>query len=541
MTHATKTGRVYLIGAGPGDPGLITVKGREILGEASVVVFDYLANRGLLEYVRPDAELIYVGKKGGGPGGPVHEMEQDDINALLSEKAMAGNVVARLKGGDPFVFGRGGEEALHLAERGIEFEVVPGVTAAIAAAAYAGIPVTHRGVSASLMILTGHEDPAKGEGPAGSQIDWSRIATGAGTLAVYMGVKNLPRLVESIIAGGRPSTTPVAVISWGTCPRQRVVTGTLADVAERVRSAGIQPPAITIIGEVTALRDRLAWFEKLPLLGKRIVVTRAREQASTLARELSRLGAEVIEFPTIRIEPLRGERLRELDRVIGEIARYRWVIFTSVNTVHTFFDRLTALGMDARSLASCRICAIGPATAEALREKCLTADLVPEKFVAEAIVDALAAAGSIAGARILLPRAQVARDILPDSLRKLGAEVDVVPVYETVPKTDHPQDVLDLVTRGEFDVVTFTSSSTVRNFAEIIGVERAREIGSRVRCASIGPITGQTARELGIPIAIEAAEYTIDGLVQAMVEKLGGTGYIRSSSPPASRRRSDDP
>jgi len=521
MTHARKTGRVYLIGAGPGDPGLITVKGREALGEASVVVYDYLANRGLLEYARPDAELIYVGKKGGGPGGALHEMEQDEINALLAEKALAGHVVARLKGGDPFVFGRGGEEALLLAERGVEFEVVPGITAAIAAAAYAGIPVTHRGVSASLMILTGHEDPTKSEGPAGSHVDWSKVATGAGTLAVYMGVRNLPHLVESIIAGGRPSITPVAVISWGTCPRQRVVTGTLADIAERVRTAGIQPPAITIIGEVVSLRNRLAWFEKLPLLGKRIVVTRSREQAGSLARELNRLGAEVIEFPTIRIEPLGGDRLRELDCAIGSVARYRWVIFTSVNAVDAFLDRMHALGKDARSLASCSICAIGPATAGALREKCLIADLVPEKFVAEAIVDAFAKAGGIAGARILLPRALVARDILPDSLRELGAEVDVVPVYETVPKIDHPQDVRELIARGEFDVVTFTSSSTVRNFAEIVGTERAREICGRALCASIGPITSQTARELGIPIAIEAAEYTIDGLVKAVVEKAG--------------------
>ena len=518
MADLKKAGRVYLIGAGPGDPGLITLNGLEALKEATVVVYDYLASVALLEHARPGAELIYVGKKGGGREGPSHAMEQDEINALLVRLASAGHTVARLKGGDPYVFGRGGEEALSLAERGIEFQVVPGVTAAIAGAAYAGIPMTHRGIAASLAILTGHEDPAKADGGPGTRVDWQKAATGVGTLAVYMGVKNLPQLVRSITAGGRRSSTPVAVISWGTCPWQRVVTGTLETIAERVREARIEPPAVTIIGEVVGLRDKLNWFEKLPLFGLRIVVTRAREQASTLAGRLRRLGAEVIEFPTIRIAPLAEDKLQRLDQAIGSLGRYQWIVFTSVNGVDAFFDRMLKLGKDARQVAGCKLCAIGPATAQALRAKSLVADLLPESFVAESIIAAFET-GAMSGVRVLLPRAEAGRDALPAGLRRLGAEVDDVPVYETVLAGNHPAELRRRVEDAEFDVVTFTSSSTVRNFAEIVGIERARDICRKAAAASIGPVTSQTARDLGIPIAIEAEEYTIDGLVDA-VKKL---------------------
>ena len=510
---------MYLIGAGPGDPGLITVKGLEALKEASVVVYDYLAGRGLLEHARPDAELIYVGKKGAGPDGPVHAMEQDEINALLAEKAAAGHVVARLKGGDPYVFGRGGEEALHLAERGIEFEEVPGVTAAIAAAAYAGIPVTHRGIAASFTMLTGHEDPSKAGSDGGNaELDWSKIATGAGTLAVYMGVKNLPQLIESIIAGGRHSTTPVAVVSWGTCPRQRSVAGTLADIAQKVRDAGIEAPAVTIIGEVVSLREKLDWFEKLPLFGKRIVITRSREQAGTLAKKLIRLGAEVIEFPTIRIVPLADDATSRIDAAISGLPRYEWVVFTSVNGVERFFDRMLKMGKDARALGACRICAIGPATAQALRGRSIIVDLVPRRFETDGILAAFREAGIAAGARVLLARAAMAGDALPRGLTALGAHVDDVAVYETVLETGQPPDVLERVANADFDIITFTSSSTVRNFAQIIGLERARAVCAKAACASIGPVTSQAARELGIPIKIEAEQSTIDGMVAAILE-----------------------
>ena len=505
-----KPGKVYLIGAGPGDPGLITVKGMEALREADVVVYDYLANPGLLELARPDAEMIYVGKKGGS-----HTMEQPDINALLVEKG-TGHTVARLKGGDPFVFGRGGEEALALAEHGVDFEVVPGVTAAIAAAAYAGIPVTHRGVAVSLSIVTGHEDPTK---PA-SQVDWSKFGAGTGTLAIYMGMKNLRRHVAGIIAAGRPESTPAAVVSWGTSPRQRCVTGTLADIADKVSEAGISAPAITIIGEVATLRPKLQWFEKLPLFAKRIVTTRPRTQSAALKHTLHKLGAEVLVFPTIKIEPVEDHSA--IDGAIGRMSDYNWLIFTSINGVKVFFDRMVELGKDARSLAGCKVAAIGPATAQALRDRFLHVDCVPRRYVAEEVVAALKESEELCGKRILLPRAGAARMVLPKELRKLGAEVEDISLYDTLAETDVDPDVLERITSGDADVITFTSSSTVENFAKIVGEARAREIGGKVLCASIGPVTSQTAHELGIKVGIEAEEHTTDGLVKAICGWYGG-------------------
>ena len=498
---------MYLIGAGPGDPGLITVKGLEALREADVVVYDYLANPGLLAEARADVEMIYVGKKAGR-----HTMQQPDINALLVEKGAAGNVVARLKGGDPYVFGRGGEEALALAEAGVAFEVVPGVTAAIAAAAYAGIPVTHRGVAVSLGIVTGHEDPTK---PA-SQVDWSKAAMGTGTLAIYMGMKNLRRNVANIIAAGREESTPVAVVSWGTSPRQRCVTGTLSTIADVVEEEGIKAPAITIIGDVVGLRDRLQWFEKLPLFGKRIVTTRPRAQSAELQRMLQRLGAEVLVFPTIRIVPVQD--YSAMDSAIGRLGEYDWLIFTSINGVRIFFDRMLEQGRDGRALAACKLAAIGPATAQALRDRFLNVDCVPRRYVAEEVVAALEALEEIRGKRILLPRAGAARRVLPEELRRLGAEVEEIAVYQTEADTDTDPPLLDRIMTADVHAITFTSSSTVQNFATIVGEERAKELSMRVVCASIGPITTKTARDLGIRISVEAEEHVTAGLVRALCD-----------------------
>jgi len=500
-------GKVYLIGAGPGDPGLITVKGLEALKRCDVVVHDYLANPQLLECARPDAELIYVGKKAG-----AHTMRQHEINALLVEKASAGRTVARLKGGDPFVFGRGGEEALALAEHGLQFEIVPGVTAAIAASAYAGVPVTHRGIATSFGVVTGHEDPTKPR----SEVDWKTIARGVDTLAVYMGVKNLPTLTQGMLAGGRPASTPAAVISWGTTPRQRCVHGTLSTIADNVREAGITAPAITLIGDVVSLREKLNWFEKLPLFGNRIVTTRPRRQTTEMAASLQRLGAEVIVFPTIRIEPVTD--YAQMDDAIARLAAFRWIIFTSINGVEMFFDRMLALGRDARSLASCKVAAIGPATAQALRERFVCVDCMPREYVAEEVVAALQEKEDVGGKRILLPCAGAARPVLPHELRRLGAEIEELTLYETSCETDPPAEARQRIADGEVDVITFTSSSTVANFAKIFGEERAREISEKVMCASIGPITSQTARELGIRIKLEADEHTTNGLVRSLCE-----------------------
>jgi len=497
---------VYLIGAGPGDPGLISVKGLECLKKADVVIYDYLSNPRLLVHCRPEAEKIYVGKK-----GAQHTLEQEDINKLLVEKAAAGNVVARLKGGDPFVFGRGGEEAEALMEAGIPFEVVPGITAAVAAPAYAGIPVTHRDLTSTFALVTGHEDPTKEE----SAIDWAKLATGVGTLAFYMGVKNLPRIVEKLMKNGRSADTPVAVIRWGTMPEQKTVTGTLADIVERVKEAKITAPAITLVGEVVRMREHLNWFEARPLFGKRIVVTRSRAQASEFIEQLEGFGAEAIEMPTIKIAD--PEDFRPLDTAIDDIESFNWIVFTSVNAVGRFVDRLLQRGRDIRDLKGVKICAIGSATADEIRSYKLRVDLIPPKYVAESIIESLQTSGEIKGKRFLLPRADIARSLLPDEIAKLGGEAIEVDVYRTVLEEEADQQVIERLLSGEIDLVTFTSSSTVRNFAQLVGQDRLDQIKSKTRFASIGPITTQTAKELGIPIHIEASQHDIPGLVEAIL------------------------
>jgi uroporphyrinogen III methyltransferase/synthase len=500
VNDQTRTGTVYLVGAGPGDPGLITVRAAELLGRADAVVYDYLANPAHLALCRPGCETIYVGKQAG-----KHTLPQDQINDLLVRLAGDGKNVVRLKGGDPFVFGRGGEEAEVLAEKGVPFEVVPGVTAGVAVPAYAGIPVTHREHNVAVTFITGHEDPDKKR----SDMDWRALAWDRQTLCFFMGVGNLPRIAAKLMENGRSPDTPVAVIRQGTTPKQRTVTGTLAGIAQKIEAAQIKPPAVVVIGTGVTLRHQLDWFERRPLFGRRVAVTRTRAQASVLSGALRDLGAEVMETPTIQIVP--PEDWGPLDGAIGRLDDYDYLVFTSPNGVAKFWERLTARGQDARALAGSTLAAIGPATAQALAECGLISDVIPEKFVAEGLIAALADR-DLAGRKILLPRAAQAREILPDELRRLGATVDVVPAYQTLPPAD------DSAARAfdqGIDLVTFTSSSTVTNLARLLGPDFSEKL-ARTTVAAIGPITARTAQELGLTVHIQADEYTIDGLVAAI-------------------------
>jgi len=510
-TSPSKSGIVYMVGAGPGDPGLITVRGLECLRRCDVVVYDHLASPALLEAVPPTAERIYVGKE-----ASRHTLKQPEINRLLIAHARAGRRVVRLKGGDPLIFGRGGEEAEELAAAGVKFEIVPGVTAAIGASAYAGMPLTLRDFTTSVTFVTGHEDPAKEK----SNIPWELLARGGGTLVFFMGVGRLQALCNQLIAGGRPSRTPAAVVEWATLPRQRTVTGTLATIARRAQEAAVQPPALLIVGEIVRLRRRLAWFESRPLFGRRIVVTRSRQQASDLRRRLEELGAEAIEFPTIRLAPPRSERrLRDAARHLG---RYDWIVFTSANAVERFVEVvLEENGGEIRAFGRARIAAIGPATREAVERYHLAVALQPARYVAEEVVAALARVGDLDGARVLVPRAEQAREVLPEGLRKEGARVDVVPVYRTVAdKPDNAHEIVKGMIAGRIDAVTFTSSSTVTNFVRAVGARRIAQIAGKTRFASIGPITSSTLRAHGMEPTIEARDYTIDGLTAAIRRSL---------------------
>jgi uroporphyrinogen III methyltransferase / synthase len=508
---------IYLVGSGPGDPGLFTVKGVECLRRADAVVYDRLAPEALLAYGRLDAELIYVGKK---PGEPT--ILQEEINALLVELGRAGKTVVRLKGGDPYVFGRGSEEALELVRAGIPFEVIPGVTSGIAAPTYAGIPVTHRGVSTSVAFVTGHEDPTKGE----PDVDWKGLANGAETLILYMGVGRLAEIADELIAGGRNPETPVACIRWGTIPEQRTVTGTLENVAERVAEANLKPPAITVVGDVVALREEgIDWFERKPLFGRRVVVTRARAQAGELSRELEALGADVFEFPTIEIKP--PENFGFLDEAIRTLDSFDWLIFTSVNGVDAFLKRLAHHGLDLRAVPRrTKLAVIGPATAKRVEEAGLRVDVTPEEYRAEALIGALAK-DSLRGKKVLIPRAKIAREILPEKLREAGAEVVVPPAYESVPSGEGRERLQELLENGEVDCVTFTASSTVENFVRSLCDKEVGRLLSKTRIACIGPITAKTARDHGIRIDAEAEEYTIGGLVSAVVGLLAAGDVVR--------------
>ncbi|MFZ0089856.1 MAG: uroporphyrinogen-III C-methyltransferase [Solirubrobacteraceae bacterium] len=487
---------VYLVGAGPGDPGLLTARALDLIAGADVIVYDRLIPATALDGARPDAELIYAGKQGGGPS-----VTQDEIERLLLAHGAAGKTVVRLKGGDPFVFGRGGEEAELLRDAKVAFEVVPGVTAGVAAAAYAGIPVTHRDAASAVAFVTGHEDPAKlGAGGTGSSLDWPALARFPGTLVFYMGVRQLGAITRRLIDTGREASEPAAVIERGTLPDQRVVGATLETIAAVAAAEQVRAPAIAVVGPVAALRHELAWFQSRPLAGVAIAVTRARAQASGLAARLTGLGATAIEAPAIRIVPIAGPA--------PDLGRYDLVCLTSPNGVRALFDRLHEAGRDARAFGGLRIAAIGPGTAAALRDHGLIADVVPERFVAEGLVEALA---DVPVARALVARAAEARDVLPDALRARGAEVDVVALYETVaePLTDAQRDAV-----AGADYVTFTSSSTVRFFLDAIG----DGLSASTRLVSIGPVTSETLRERGREPDIEAGRHDIDGLVQALVD-----------------------
>ncbi|MCX5819105.1 MAG: uroporphyrinogen-III C-methyltransferase [Deltaproteobacteria bacterium] len=507
-----KQGRVYIIGAGPGDPGLITLRGAECIREAEVIIYDHLVNPEILRHAGEKALRIYAGKQGGD-----HALSQDEINRRLVEEAGRGAVVARLKGGDPFIFGRGGEEAEVLREAGIPFEVVPGVTSAIAVPAYAGIPLTHRSHTSTVAFVTGHEDPTKGK----SDMDWPALA-GIGTLVFLMGVKNLAAIAENLIRCGKDAATPAALIRRGTTPEQETLTGTLGDIARKAGERRFAPPSILVVGGVVGLREAMNWFETKPLFGRGIVITRPEAQAEEFAELLRAEGARVIPFPVIRIAP--PETWEPLDQALNRLETYHWIVFTSANGVSSFFRRLPEGGRDIRDLKGIRIATIGPATAAAVEALGIRVDLVPEEFISEGVVRAFAGE-NLRGCRVLLPRAEEARDVIPEGLQKMGAEVEVVAVYRTLRSDRDAAELLPLFAGGKVDVITFTSPSTVTQFLEIMGP--GFRLPSKVRIATIGPVTAAAAKKAGLTVDILQERYTIPELVDAIAayfERQGAKG-----------------
>ena len=491
-------GYVYLVGAGPWDPGLLTLRGKELLGRADVVVYDYLSNPEHLRHVRDGAEQIPAVQPGG-------RLSQAEISALLVERARAGQLVVRLKGGDPFVFGRGGEEAEALAQAGVPFEVVPGVTAAVAAASFAGIPVTHRGFGPTLALCTGHSQ---------TEPDWAGLAT-MSTVVFYMAARRLSVVAPALVAAGRDPATPVALVQWATRPDQRTVVSTLGECV--AAAAGMEPPLTVVVGDVVGLRERIGWYEQRPLFGVSVVVTRSRGQSGGMAATLRELGAEGGALPTIAFESADPT---VIDAAIDDLGDYDWVLFTSANGVDFFVDALHTRGLDLRAFRSARVGCIGPATARRLARRGIVPDVVPGAYVAEGLLDALLAEG-VEGARFLVPRAAVAREILPDTLRARGARVDVVPVYRTVPPAVDPA-VRDRVARGEVSVVSFTSSSTVTHFCGLFTDAELSTIRARTKAACIGPITARTAEEAGFEVAVSADTFTVPGLIDALVRWRAG-------------------
>lgn len=502
------TGVVYLVGAGPGRPGLITVEGARRLGGADVVVYDYLANPRLLDHAPPSAQRILVGKHGGGRTVP-----QAEITALLIEHAMAGRTVVRLKGGDPLVFGRGAEEAQALRMAGVRFEIVPGVSAAVAVPAYAGIPLTDRDSSSSFTVLTGYEYPGK----ADLAVRWDAVARRGGTLVLLMTTRQLRNNMAKLISHGMAADTPVAVIRWGTVAQQRTVVGTAATIADAADAAGIGPPALAVVGRVVSLRKQLAWFESKPLFGRSIAVTRPRAQAREFIEALEDLGADVLAVPTIEI--VEPDSWDPVDRAIAAVGDFDWLVFTSANGVERFTERLLGRGRDARSLHRAHIAAVGPATASALRQRGLAVDVVPGEYRAEGVAAAMIER-NVRGAKVLLPRASAAREILPALLGEAGATVTEVHVYNTVPVAGGNPFLLELLASGRLDMVTFTSSSTARNFFDMVHLADvgARERLQKTAMACIGPITADTVRECGYPVAVRADRYTVEGLTRAIVD-----------------------
>ncbi|MEP6618463.1 MAG: uroporphyrinogen-III C-methyltransferase [bacterium] len=507
MTPGSK-GIVYLVGAGPGDAGLLTVRARDLLESCDVIATDALANPVIVAAARranPRVQVLEVGKR----GGSNESAGQDEINALLVRLGRDGKRVVRLKGGDPFVFGRGSEEAQALALAGIAFEVVPGVTAGIAAPAYAGIPVTHRGIATSVTFVTGHEDPTKPE----TQTDWAALARAGGTIVLYMGVSNLPRIAAALVAGGMSPDTPAAAVQWGTHARQRTVTATVSTLADVTRREGLTAPVISVIGNVVALREQIPWFDQRPLFGRRIVVTRASAQAGSLHAALADLGADVLDMPALRIEPLDVAALR---RALDQMADYDWVVFTSQNAVSLAWDSLRAANRDARTFSACKVACVGRSTAESLLGRGIAADLVPDRFVAESVLEAMTAREDVRGARVLYLAAEGARDILPIGLRELGCKVDVVHVYRSISDGEGVDALRTALSDGSVDAVTFASASAVRGYVEAMGAELAR----RAPAVSIGPVTTAAVHDAAIPLIGEASHASIPVLAQAVVDAI---------------------
>lgn len=501
--NGNNRGKVYLVGAGPGDPGLITVKGLDCLRNADAVVFDRLASPRLLAEARADAEMYDAGK-----GRDDHRMTQTEINELIVELGLAGKTVCRLKGGDPFVFGRGGEEALELAAAGIEWEVVPGISSTIAAPAYAGIPVTQRRMSTSLTIVTGSEDPNKPD----STINWDALAALSGTLVFVMGWKAMDNIVNALVSRGVPADRPAALIQWGTTPKQRTVTGPISEIVALGTAAGIGAPVALVIGEVVGLREALGWFDSRPLFGKRVLVTRARSQASRLVSKLSDLGAEVFEYPAIEIVPVRDPA--PLDEALRNIADYDWMMFTSSNAVRGVAARMQEMGIDSRALNHLKFGVIGPSTAKALLQIGFITDAIPNDYMASSMVELLNEKG-IVPKNVLLPRSEIGRETLAIGLREMGSEVNEVTAYST----ETPKDTGELAVaayKEGIDFTTFTSSSTVRNLVELVG--GSPDLINTGKNVMIGPITAETARELKVNVDVQATEQSINGLVKAITQ-----------------------
>src|SRR3984893_10357086 len=500
MASKKKSGKVYLVGAGPGDLGLVTLRAKECIESADVIVYDYLANPEMLAWARDDAEIIYAGKKGG-----EHALSQDAINKLLIAKAGEGKRVVRLKGGDPFVFGRGAEEAKAIVDAGIEFEIVPGITSAIAGPAYAGNPLTHRTENSHVTFFTGHEDPTKTK----SAIDYGALVQLGGTQVMLMGVERIDSIAREMMARGVRADLPVALVRWATTGRQETLTGTVQNIAKRVVDAGFEAPAVAVFGEVVSLRQDLDWYEKRALSGKRIVAKRTRKQPGALSGELRAFGADVFELPTIRIEPPTD--LREFAELVQDAHGYDWIVFTSPNGVDAFFEIFYKLYDDAREIGAAKIAAIGPATAQRIKDFRLHVDLQPEEFVAEAVVREFQKQGGVENLRILLARAEKARDMLPKQLSSLGAIVDEGFAYRTVPETRDITGARRRLLDEGADLITFASSSTVENF---LALGLAWPKGMQV--ASIGPVTSKTARDHGLKVDVEARRHDIEGLVEAI-------------------------
>ncbi|REE69516.1 uroporphyrinogen III methyltransferase/synthase [Paenibacillus taihuensis] len=510
MLQGNGKGKVYLVGAGPGDPKLITIRGKECIAACDVVVYDRLASPRLLKYLKPGAEKIYVGKL-----PDRHTMKQEEINQLLADLAMQGKVVTRLKGGDPTVFGRVGEEAELLQQNSVEYEIVPGITSAIAVPAYAGIPVTHRDLASSFSIITGHESPDKLD----NSIHWDKVTLATGTLVFLMGVAKIGYIAEQLIKHGKPADTPVALVRWGTRVEQQTITGTLATIEAIVQAADFKPPAVIVVGDVVRQREKLMWYERKPLFGTRVLVTRARAQSSDLVEQIEELGGEPCEFPVIETrEPAGAEAAAEIAAALQAAEQYDWLMFTSVNGVDYFFGWLSKLRIDIRQFHRARIAAVGPKTAEALEQRGLLVDVLPVKFQADNLLDSLEGQ-LLEGQRVLLPRGDLAREVLPRELKARGLTPVEIDVYETVLAEDQDEETLELLLKRKVNVITFASSSTVTNLLEVLrrmGVEQPIELLQGIDIACIGPVTAQTAAEAGLTVTIQPEEATIDGLIDAI-------------------------